>query len=135
MSPNDHERHIAALARSIAARVAAAEPDTVRVIDQVLLRLELGRFVWQRRIATSERDTATKWCLASPAGHVISTRCHGSWPTSDAVEVAYPPIVPPVVDRCMSCQRAAWSGVELDQLIAAVREQLDRPRTLGSEGG
>lgn len=102
-------------------RLALAPLDDLRVLDLVLTRLEQLRLTWTMRGATSEHDVDTKFHLATVIGDRRVTRCNGSWSAGDAV-IAMP--APPVTSRCMSCQRAAWSGTELDVLITVALQDL-----------
>lgn len=127
MTAADHQRR--GLVADLTRRLALATYDEMRVVDRVLTRLEQLRFIWSRRIATGPHDVDTRWHLAgrSTLGSFV-TRCEGRWSVSDVVEHIH---VPDVADRCMACQRAAWSGTEIDPLIAAVFELLaadDRDR-------
>ena len=110
------------LVADLTRRLALASHDEIRVVDRVLDRLERLRFRWERRIPTGEHDRDPKFHLAARlGGGVMTTRCRGSWPLGDMVETQSAPIV---TERCLACQRAAWSGTELDPLISAVLEQL-----------
>jgi len=105
-------------------RLALASHDELRVVDRVLQRLEQLRFTWLRRGPTSPNDIDTRWHLsARVANGAIVTRCHGRWAEHDMVTCVDSP---PVTERCLACQRAAWSdsASDLDPLIAAVLEQL-----------
>lgn len=117
-----------ALARSIAARLPAASLDDLRLVDKLLTRLEQSRFTWRRRVATGPGDIDTRWHLAVTGCAMVVTRCHGRWSKGDTDERND---YPPILERCLACQRAAWRGTELDALIAAALEELadeDRER-------
>lgn len=109
------------LVSDLTRRLALAGHDELRVIDRVLQRLEQRRFKWERHVATSPYDTDKAFHLAAPFGRVVVTRCNGRWPAGDAVEHNG---CPPVAERCLACQRAAWRETELDPLIVEVLEQL-----------
>lgn len=117
-----------ALVRGIMCRLAIASHDEARAVDKILTRLEQLRFIWSRRIATSPHDVDSHFHLAAPIGDAVTTRCHGRWGLLDEYETSD---APPVMDRCLACQRAAWRETELDPLIAAVLELIaaeDRER-------
>lgn len=116
---SDTERR--GLVADLARRLALAPIEDLRILDRLLTRLEQLRFWWSRRIATTSHDVDAKFHLATQVNGVMVTRCNGRWAPLDAVESHD---APPVTERCMACQRAAWSGTELDELIAAVEEQL-----------
>lgn len=112
-----------ALIRDLGRRLQLASVDEIRVVDRVLDRLEQHRFTWRR-----PRHPASSWHLAQSIGGSWLTRCVGRWSERDTT-IEHD--APPVADRCLACQRAAWSGADLDMLIAAVHDDIaaeDRER-------
>jgi len=112
------------LVADLTRRLSVLDLDSVRVLDRIALRIEQLRFTWLRREATGPNDIDTRWHLsARVANGAIVTRCHGRWAEHDLVTCVDSP---PVTERCLACQRAAWrdSASELDPLIATVLEQL-----------
>ena len=121
MPPDDTQRR--GLIADLSRRLALAPLDDLRVLDKLEQRLAQLRFVWTRRSPTSPHDIDTRYHLAATIGDSEVTRCNGRWPSADPARIA---VSPPVLERCMACQRAAWSdsASELDPLISAVLEMI-----------
>jgi hypothetical protein len=109
------------LIADLSRRLALLDLAEVRALDRIALRLEQLHFGWRRRTPTSPFDRDPKWHLAETVSGVVITRCHGRWSAADD---AIAESCPPVTERCLACQRAAWSdsASDLDPLIAAVLE-------------
>lgn len=111
------------LVSDLTRRLALLDLDHVRALDRIALRLDQLRYVWMRRAPTGKHDADAYYHLTSTIGASEVTRCAGRWARTDAARVT---ASPPATERCMSCQRAAWSdsASDLDPLIVAVLEQL-----------
>lgn len=111
------------LVADLTRRLALLNLEHVRALDRIALRLDQLRYVWMRRSPTGEHDADAYYHLTSTIGASEVTRCAGRWARTDAARVA---VSPPVAERCLACQRAAWGdrASDLDPLICALLEDL-----------